>query len=68
MRVGPFQFDENDDTMELALSCVTFTATERAYANTIAAEWEGSFLELVNHVQVSLRAGQSIVDHKEVKE
>jgi hypothetical protein len=59
-------FDEQEEIRTL-LDCVAFNPTERAYANTIAAEWEDSLLSLVTHVKLSVRAGQSIVDHKEVK-
>lgn len=66
MRVGPLTFDEAEELSYL-LDCVSFMPAQRAYANTIVEEWEGSLLSFVTHVQLSLQSGQSIVDQKEVK-
>lgn len=67
MRVGPLTFEEQEELCYL-LDFIGFTPAQRAYANSIVEEWEGSLLSFVTHVQLSLQAGQSIVDQKEVKE
>lgn len=67
MRVGPLTFEEQEELCYL-LDFISFTPAQRAYANSIVEEWEGSLLSFVTHVQLSLQAGQSIVDQKEVKE
>lgn len=54
MRIGPFTFDEPEHIQDV-LNCIAFTSAERRMADELAAEWDGTLGELIQHIQKQTR-------------